>query len=455
LQELQQLAAGDSLCCFHFHLNSLPTFHSSNSSSTFHSSIFAFISIMFLNDFWRHGVSASALTREADAKELFLVAKESFDVSQARVLLKKGNKCTIQLLKPETHLTACTWKTFKEWLQATHPGWSAKRRQAVKKVDLKSCPSHGKGYFVDITYQDPSTIKPKKVSKAAKRKANDHDDDRKPAAKKRTLTNEYGEPAARLSRYHTEPFVFENGESCFLALPESLQTEVMSYVDVGTLGCSLACVSRKFHETAKHDYLWEHHLKFLLQTLFDGSIQDDAIPISQRPNWRESTEFRRWYHEDRDHAGGGGGGGARRVCIKYTVNGSTLDEVGDYESHLTEDFPGEGERFEWLLRDVSIRDYYKQAGAFAVQGVNDYYHMCRDNLLCPGCMLSIFHLQQGSCLCHRRGRRQDLVGRANEGGLEDMPRIELFTGVDRSWPILRMLLGLVLHQTIATVFPMH
>jgi hypothetical protein len=197
-------------------------------------------------------VSKGALEREKQAKESFRQAKCELEQTALFQSLKFGSKHTIQLLQPNFHLTQHTWGTFRDWVEENHDGWKAKRRQAsTDEMAATGCPSRGKGYFVDVVYQDPASIKTKRKKKKKK-----DDDDAKPLAKK-------AKPAPPKNRI---------GPFDFISLPKQLQHVVLSFLDVPTLGKTVR-VSKDVGVLAKSDDLWAPHLKFLLEELYDGAFE--------------------------------------------------------------------------------------------------------------------------------------------------------------------------------------
>ncbi len=163
-----------------------------------------------------------------------------------------------------------------------------------------------------------------------------------------------------------EPFPFES-------LPEELQDSILSFVDVPTLGC-LVRTSKDTGRLAKSDRLWAPHLHHLLEELFDDAFQtscDDCCcfvtPISKRSQWRSSPEFRVWYNDccRKDDSYPIQHNHSISTYRKGSVFGSTLilvNEFMEYPERFKED------QFLWLLENVSLREYYKQAGAYAYEG---------------------------------------------------------------------------------------
>ena len=332
---------------------------------------------------WMAPASKRALDREEQAKAKFLAAKTDFEKSVLPTLNKPGDKHTIPLLQPNCHLTSHTFGTFNRWVKE-HEGWRAKRREAApEEKEAAGAYNRGKSYFVDVIHQVPDPFKKKK-------KAPPTDcDDKKPAAKKKKIA----------------PPKKPVGPFPFALLDESLQLYVMSYADGPTLG-SLLRTSKSLNTLAIRDDMWAPHLQFLLKELFDDAFDacDHVTPISLRPNWRASTEFLAWYQECT---------ASHPILVKRkNVTGSTLDVLAEYVAH-PEYYLGEEDRFRWLLEDVSLREYYKQAGFYAYQGEEMHFQLMEDTNRCPNC------LEKWDCVC----------GSDYPPGLFDnMPNILLFRG---------------------------
>jgi hypothetical protein len=301
-----------------------------------------------------------------------------------------GSKHTLPLLTPKIHLTSYTFGTFNRWVKE-HEGWTSKRREATKQEIAKlGVYNRGKSYFVDVVYQVHDPSKKKKQSKKKKAPSSDEEDgDKKPAAKKPKR-----EPYA-----YVGPFPFDS-------LTESLQLHVLSFADVPELG-ALTRSSKSIRELAVRDDLWAPHLQFLLKELFDDAFGDcdHVIPISQRPNWRASTEFRAWSQECH------GAGNSGIVVKKNSISGCTLREVDDFEEHPNS-YKGEESCFKWLLENVSLREYYKQAGACAYEGEDMHDRLMEDSNRCPHCF------EKWDCVCPR--------GFSPPGLFDKMPHIPLF-----------------------------
>ena len=117
--------------------------------------------------------SGAASRREEQARAAFkdLHGKTMADAPAAAT--------TYELLKPSTHLTQPCWRDVKKYI-VSHPGWSAKRRQATEAEKRQ----HGETrqsavYFVDVTFTPPKAVKgatsaakkTAKIDKAAKEEA--------------------------------------------------------------------------------------------------------------------------------------------------------------------------------------------------------------------------------------------------------------------------------------------
>ena len=117
--------------------------------------------------------SGAASRREDQARAAF---KDLHDKTMAD---KPAAATTYELLKPSTHLTQPCWRDVKKYI-VSHPGWSAKRRQATEAEKRQ----HGETrqsavYFVDVTFTPPKAVKgatsaakkTAKIDKAAKEEA--------------------------------------------------------------------------------------------------------------------------------------------------------------------------------------------------------------------------------------------------------------------------------------------
>lgn len=303
------------------------------------------------------------------------------------VSVKIGTKHTIPLLQPNCHLTSHTWGTFNRWVKENNPGWKAKRRVATaKEAEAAGAYNSGKSYFVDIIYQ---VIDPNKKKKAKKKNNDDDDTDKKPAAKKQKR----------------EPPKNRVGPFDFLSLPDALQLSVLGFANVPTLGALVKC-SKQVSQLAKSDVVWDGHVRFLLKELFDDAFGgcDAVVPISQRP--RLSTEFYAWLKECHDAPG-------TSVEIRnWSVDGIALDVIQEFQEH-PEYYEGQEDRFTWLLQDVDLREYYKQAGAAALAGQFTHFESMEQAGRCPFCLS-----KDWDCCC-RRGSRPP-------GLFDKMPNIKLF-----------------------------
>ena len=103
--------------------------------------------------------SGAASRREDQARAAF---KDLHDKTMAD---KPAAATTYELLKPSTHLTQPCWRDVKKYI-VSHPGWSAKRRQATEAEKRQ----HGETrkaavYFVDVSFKPPKA--PKSAGTAA------------------------------------------------------------------------------------------------------------------------------------------------------------------------------------------------------------------------------------------------------------------------------------------------
>ena len=117
--------------------------------------------------------SGAASRREEQARAAFK------DLHGKTMADKPAAATTYELLKPSTHLTQPCWRDVKKYI-VSHPGWSAKRRQATEAEKRQ----HGETrqsavYFVDVTFTPPKAVKgatsaakkTAKIDKAAKEEA--------------------------------------------------------------------------------------------------------------------------------------------------------------------------------------------------------------------------------------------------------------------------------------------
>jgi hypothetical protein len=331
--------------------------------------------------------SKKALAREETAKEAFRAAKKEFEeniLPTAKGSFGKGDH-VVQLLKPNIHLTSHTWNTFNKWVKK-HDGWKAKRREATPEEKKEANAYHsGKSYFMDVMYETPD---PKKKAAAEKRKMKKAEQAEAAAQKKQRMLEELA-PKNRVG-----PFLFES-------LPQAVQLQVLSFVEVPTLN-SLIRTSKAMSKVALQDEVWAPHLKFLLEELFDdafGRPRGTMVPISKRANWQKSAEFRTWFQEC-----DGKGTQCTMIC-KLSVGGMTLRMTPNKND----------DHFKWLLEDVSLYEYYKQAGAFAYEGEAMEDQLFEDTNRCRNCNEKMW-----SCCC-RRG--DNIIVR---GLFSKMPCIKLF-----------------------------
>jgi hypothetical protein len=115
-----------------------------------------------------------------------------------------------------------------------------------------------------------------------------------------------------------------------------------------------------------------------MRELFDNTfvVNDNIVtPISNRPNWKNSTEFLAWYKECKEYP-----------QQKYSVASMFLYAV----VKNPEDYDCDAPKIKWLLEDhVSLREYYKQACAYARRGLLfflEHNHHCEQADGCPCCL---------------------------------------------------------------------
>lgn len=214
------------------------------------------------------------------------------------------------VIPPSYHLTSVTYPSFRKFVEANHPGWKVVRR-SVEDGEMETLPSNdrrigkGKSYFIGFTYQKDATPF-KSRAKKKKRHEIDHDDDEeeeeilslliRPSVKKAKIE----EKSADLEG-DKKPAAISRPKSFvgFSNLPEQLQILIMGYCDVETLG-SVLLSSKQLNTVAKQDLVWEPHLKHMLRTFFDGSIEfrhsgyyfappvkDPVVTLTQRDDWRQ------------------------------------------------------------------------------------------------------------------------------------------------------------------------
>jgi len=130
-------------------------------------------------------------------------------------------------------------------------------------------------------------------------------------------------------------------------------------------------MSKTMNRLATDDAVWESHLRHLLQELFDDSIamfrgwkvacDDPATPLSQRVDWRRSTELLRWWNDPiRINMTDAEGQPLRHVSRKETV--AFLVHYDMYRRAPPTRDPGIGHRFNFLTHDVPLREYYHRVG---------------------------------------------------------------------------------------------
>ena len=97
--------------------------------------------------------SGAASRREEQARSAFK------DLHSKTMAEMPAAATTYELLKPSTHLTQPCWRDVKKYI-VSHPGWSAKRRQATDAEKRQ----HGETrqsavHFVDVTFTPPKAAK--------------------------------------------------------------------------------------------------------------------------------------------------------------------------------------------------------------------------------------------------------------------------------------------------------
>ena len=355
---------------------------------------------------WLSDASAKALEREDEVKAIFHRAKNDFERTTLASLAKGEKHVMEDLVPPNQHLTAHTWKTFRLWVEEHHRGWKAKRRVATKdEVELfeqedegNKCPSRGKSYYISFIYQDPSTIN-KKNGKKTKKGGDDDDEEeehQKPPAKKLKAT-----PSCAPEN-HVVSVSFDS-------LPELLHVQILSFCDVLTLG-AVVPVSKDLCRLAKTDSLWAPHLKKLLRELFDASLESDSTtPPSQRPDWRESTALLRWWQQAylpaqeahlrvQQQAGVPfylRTAGLRKNTVVFLASADASVVRDQSHSQARPQRPRRTnqqrnqerrpENFAFLFNNVPLRDFYHRAGNMALRSTLDLKLGGEFGKFCPDC----------------------------------------------------------------------
>jgi len=153
-----------------------------------------------------------------------------------------------------------------------------------------------------------------------------------------------------------------------LSDPSLLSNHVFCFLDIPTLG-SCAQVSKDFRAAAMKDAVWESHLVLLFEKVFDRAFsiepnerqhQRAPVPISKRHPLK-STTFREWYTE-----------WCSPPLLYYTlkstaVQGHHINPDNGQEISI-DDMTGNETFYHWLVEDVPLRTFYKEAGHFAWLG---------------------------------------------------------------------------------------
>jgi hypothetical protein len=165
------------------------------------------------------------------------------------------------------------------------------------------------------------------------------------------------------------------------ALGINLWDKIVCYLDIPTLG-KCAQVSKQMKAAATKDPAWEHHLKKLLRLVFDGAFffepkerahmrNQTPVLLSKRP--LKSTNFRSWYMEWNT-----------APVMYYTMRKTAV--MGEYKGSDGEkidicDMAGgeEEESYHWLVHDVPLQSFYKEAGHFAWMGEVEHRRLESDD----------------------------------------------------------------------------
>jgi len=178
----------------------------------------------------------------------------------------------------------------------------------------------------------------------------------------------------------------KNMVSPFFSLTKSLQLQILEYCTVPMLG-TLVPVCKEFNRMVKHrNKLWEPFLRQLLCKLYDDAIVEghNPNPLIERIDWRQSTSMVCWIDSCRP-----------LHTKKETINCHVFDNLYDVDA---EDEEHEGKNLRWLFQNVSLRDYYHQAGRMAYLNIKDEHDMweesCEENNRCTAC-----NYKTHSCVC--------------------------------------------------------
>ena len=164
---------------------------------------------------------------------------------------------------------------------------------------------------------------------------------------------------------------------------------------------TLVPVCKEFTRMVKCNHkLWEPFLRQLLRQLYDNAIEagNNPSPLIERTDWRQSTSMVRWIDSIIDPV----------HMEKQTINWHVF---GNLDEYVDED-DGEDKDEEivhhhrWLFQDVSLRDYYHEAGRMAYLNIKDEYdsweESCEQSNRCVACHEKIWN----GCSCD--GKRGDV-----------------------------------------------
>mmetsp|Transcript_76933 Transcript_76933/g.154321 ORF Transcript_76933/g.154321 Transcript_76933/m.154321 type:complete len:299 (-) Transcript_76933:73-969(-) len=143
------------------------------------------------------GVDRSSFAEKSEAAQRREdAAKAKFDDIVAETETG-GEKATIELLKPSTHLTGPCWSAFGKHVRSS-PGWSTKRRVATEAEKRASGETRqAKCYFVDVAYTPTKQKKKKTATKVVASVSSSSDMSQEgPAKKQKTLVCDLVSPAA-------------------------------------------------------------------------------------------------------------------------------------------------------------------------------------------------------------------------------------------------------------------
>lgn len=156
-----------------------------------------------------------------------------------------------------------------------------------------------------------------------------------------------------------------------LSMPPDIQSLILSCLPISSLYVTMR-VSKALYKVSREDVVWKCRLQRMLERKYSGEndcgldkgFTDNGekkapAPIWQRTDWDKSTAFFRWYNE----------GMAASCNVGNALNGLTLEYLTLGEEKKTKNG---AKAFRWLLEDVELITYYRDALAFAIRGEELY-----------------------------------------------------------------------------------